>query len=105
MVLSWGSFPEIVGPLFGGPTGVSSQSHRGLLVPACTGAQGEVGADVLGVGHAEVGVDHVRLFVMAPCSVGVTKGPVRVSEAGVGAGPLVPDVVVDPRWRGRRCGR
>src|SRR5947209_9213558 len=54
---------------------------------------GEVDADLVGVGHAEVGEEGDGVLVVLAGAGGVAEGVVGVAEAGVGAGLLI--VVAD----------
>jgi hypothetical protein len=49
---------------------------------------GEVGADLVGFWHSEVGVQAQRVLVMVAAEFGVAEGVEGVAEAGVGAGLL-----------------
>jgi hypothetical protein len=48
-----------------------------------------VGADLVGVGHAEAGVEGQGLLIVVPGGGRVAETAVGVPEAGVGAGLLV----------------
>jgi hypothetical protein len=49
-----------------------------------------VGADLVGFGHAQVGVEGEGVLVVVAGAGRVGQGVVRVAEAGVGTGLLVP---------------
>jgi hypothetical protein len=54
------------------------------------GEGGEAGADVVGVGRAEIRVEDHRMSVVFAGACPIAEGVVGVAEAGVGAGLQVP---------------
>ena len=72
-----------------GPSLKAIRRRPSPLFGAAVVEGGEVGADLVGFGQAEVGVEGQGVLVVLAGEGGVAEGAVGVAEAGVGAGLLV----------------